>query len=66
MTIQNNPELNKLTLELSHDEASVVSDALKDAHDAAQETGKILHPILHSIHLELRKIAEKLGMAKAD
>jgi hypothetical protein len=66
MTIQSNPELKKLTVELSHEEAAVVSDALKAAHDAAQETGKVLHPILSSIHIELRHIAEKLGIIKTD
>lgn len=70
MTIQSNPELKKLTVELSHEEAAVVSDALKAAHDAAQdvaeETGKIVHPILASIHTELRHIAEKLGIIKTN
>lgn len=66
MTIQNNPELQKLTVELSHEEAAVVSDALTAAHDAAQETGKVLHPILASLHAELRRIAEKLGLIKAE
>ena len=64
MSIQNNPELKKLTVELSHDEAAVVSDALKAAHEAAQEVGKIAHPILASLHAELRRIAEKLGIMK--
>lgn len=66
MTIQNNPELQKLTVELSHDEAAVVSDALKAAHDAAQEAGKVAHPILASLHAELRHIAEKLGLIKSE
>ncbi|MFI5201072.1 MAG: hypothetical protein ACHQNE_01635 [Candidatus Kapaibacterium sp.] len=66
MTIQNNPELKKLTVELSHDEAAAVSDALKTAHEAAAETGKILHPILAAFHKEVRLIAEKLGLIKAE
>lgn len=66
MTIQNNPELQKLTVELSHEEAAVVSDALKATHDAAQEAGKVEHPILASFHAELRRIAEKIGLMKAE
>lgn len=65
MTIQNNPELQKLTVELSHEEAAVVSDALKAAHEAASDAGKIVHPLLHKLHLELRTIAEKLGLKKS-
>jgi len=65
MTIQNNPELQKLTVELSHEEAAVVSDALKDAHEVADETGKVVHPILASLHAELQRIAEKIGLIKS-
>ncbi len=66
MIIQNNPELQKLTLELSHEEAAIVSEALKAAHEAASETGKVLHPLLSGIQAELRHIAVKLGLKKAE
>jgi hypothetical protein len=62
MTIQNNPELKQLTVELSHEEAAVVSDALHTAHEAVDKTGAILHPVFHAFHKELRLIAEKLGL----
>jgi hypothetical protein len=64
MTIQNNPELKQLTVELSHEEVAVVSDALQAAHEAARKTGERLHPILSSFREELHRIAEKLGILK--
>ncbi len=62
MTIQNNPELKQLTVELSHEEAAVVSDSLHAAHKTADTTGAILHPVFRAFHQELRLIAEKLGL----
>lgn len=64
MTIQSNPELQKVTVELSHEEAALVADALKGADEAAGEAGKVLHPVLAKLHAELHALAQKLGLVK--